>query len=40
MQTRAQAQAISEMIDELENSIERYKDDYAVLITDTQKYKE
>lgn len=38
-ETKAQAQAISDMIDELEKSIERYKDDYAVLITETQNIK-
>lgn len=37
--TRAQVLAISEMIEELEKSIESYKDDYAALITETQEIK-
>jgi dynein heavy chain 1 len=37
--TKAQAQAISEMIAELEASIEKFKDQYAVLITETQTIK-
>ncbi|ANB15355.1 dynein heavy chain [Sugiyamaella lignohabitans] len=39
LQTKAQAQAISDMIEELEASIESYKDDYANLITETQTIK-
>lgn len=38
-ETKAQAQAISDMIEELEKSIERYKDEYAALITETQSIK-
>lgn len=38
-QTKAQAQAIIDMIDELEASIEKFKDDYAQLITETQAIK-
>lgn len=38
-QTKAQAQAIVDMIEELEASIEKYKDDYAQLITETQAIK-
>lgn len=38
-QTKAQAQAIIDMIDELEVSIEKFKDDYAQLITETQAIK-
>ncbi|CAN6639183.1 dynein heavy chain, cytoplasmic [Trichomonascus vanleenenianus] len=37
--TKAQAQAISDMIEELETSIEQYKDQYEILITDTQNIK-
>lgn len=37
--TRSQALAISEMIEELENSIETYRDDYAALITETQEIR-
>lgn len=37
--TKAQAQAIIDMIGELEQSIEKFKDNYAVLITDTQAIK-
>lgn len=39
LETRAQAQAIIDMIDELEASIEKYKEDYAQLITETQSIK-
>lgn len=39
VQTQAQAQAIIGMIDELEASIEKYKEDYAQLITETQAIK-
>lgn len=38
-QTKAQAQAIVDMIDDLEASIEKFKDDYAELITETQAIK-
>lgn len=38
-QTKAQAQAITDMIKELEGSIENYKEDYAQLITETQSIK-
>lgn len=39
VQTKAQAQAIIDMIEELEASIEKYKEDYAQLITETQAIK-
>lgn len=38
-QTKAQAKAIIDMIGELEQSIEKFKDDYAVLITEVQTIK-
>ncbi|OLL22334.1 Dynein heavy chain, cytoplasmic [Neolecta irregularis DAH-3] len=38
-ETKAQAQTIIEMINELETSIARYKDEYAVLISETQMLK-
>ena len=39
LETKAQAQAMQDTVVELENSIARYKDEYAILISETQELK-